>query len=268
MKTSRGDTLIEVMFAIAIFSMVAMVTMNMMNDGLNTAQRTLESEMARNEIDAQAESLRFIHDNYVAEYSNANTDSQYRKIWDEMVKLASPATKVEDNPEADPTTTVFFDINNMTNCSDAYRNNGHLTAFKSFVLNPRLLVPDSSANTHSDYRYLGTKYSELLNKMLVKVSSGKLVEPAINPRIIYGRLDSSDSSKTTDNAVLDEGSSLFNNIVRAEGIWIDAVGNNNLDPKKSDYFDFYIRTCWNAAGQYVSSTITTVVRLYNPEVMR
>ena len=66
-KEKRGDTLIEVMLSIAIFSLVAIITINMMNDGLNTAQRTLETEMARNEIDAQAEALRFIHNNYVSE---------------------------------------------------------------------------------------------------------------------------------------------------------------------------------------------------------
>ena len=63
LKSKRGDTLIEVMLSISIFAFVAMLTINMMNDGINTAQRTLEAEMARNEIDAQAEALRFIHNN-------------------------------------------------------------------------------------------------------------------------------------------------------------------------------------------------------------
>ena len=66
-----------------------------------------------------------------------------------------------------------------------------------------------------------------------------------------------------------DGTEIYNKIERAEGIWINVAGNNNnkLDVKRSDYFDFYIRTCWQSAGTNTPSTITTVVRLYNPEVM-
>ena len=69
----------------------------MMNDGINTAQRTLESQMARNEIDAQAEALRYIHDNYVAEYGGTNVSSQYQKIWKAIVSMASAPSKVNDD---------------------------------------------------------------------------------------------------------------------------------------------------------------------------
>ena len=40
--TRRGDTLIEVMLSISIFAVVALLSVNLMNDGINTAQRTLE----------------------------------------------------------------------------------------------------------------------------------------------------------------------------------------------------------------------------------
>ena len=62
---------------------------------------------------------------------------------------------------------------------------------------------------------------------------------------------------------------IYNRLNRAEGIWVNAVGDNNNPSRtrKSNYFDFYIRVCWQSAGTRVPSTITTVVRLYNPEVM-
>ena len=79
--TRRGDTLIEVMLSISIFAVVALLTINLMNGGINTAQRTLEVAMARNEIDAQAEALRFIHHSYVAERQMNSDESSFRYIW-------------------------------------------------------------------------------------------------------------------------------------------------------------------------------------------
>ena len=66
-KIFSGDSLIEVLLGITVFSAVSVGGIAIMNSGLNQAQRSLEITMARNEIDAQAEALRFIHNNYIAE---------------------------------------------------------------------------------------------------------------------------------------------------------------------------------------------------------
>lgn len=71
---SRGDTLIEVLFAIAIFSLVAVGGLAIMNQGTATSQRALEITLVRNEIDAQAETLRFMNASYVAAFQ---TDGIY-----------------------------------------------------------------------------------------------------------------------------------------------------------------------------------------------
>lgn len=55
---SRGDTIIEVLLAITVFSLVSVSTMTIMNQGTNAAQRALEITHVRQEIDAQAEALR------------------------------------------------------------------------------------------------------------------------------------------------------------------------------------------------------------------
>lgn len=65
---SRGDTLIEVLFAVAVFSLVAVGGVSIMNQGLDISQRALEITLVRQEIDAQAEGLRFMNDSYVAAY--------------------------------------------------------------------------------------------------------------------------------------------------------------------------------------------------------
>lgn len=66
MYFQKGDTIIEVLFAITIFSLVAVGSMSIMNQGTMTAQRSLEITLVRSEIDAQAEALRFIHESHIA----------------------------------------------------------------------------------------------------------------------------------------------------------------------------------------------------------
>lgn len=67
---SKGDTLVEVLFAVTIFSLVAIGSISIMNQGTMTAQRSLEITLVRSEMDAQAEALRFIHDSHIAAPNN------------------------------------------------------------------------------------------------------------------------------------------------------------------------------------------------------
>lgn len=73
---SRGDTLIEVLFATAIFSLIAVGGLAIMNQGLAASQRALEITLVRNEVDAQAEALRFLNASYIAAYQpNSSYDA-------------------------------------------------------------------------------------------------------------------------------------------------------------------------------------------------
>lgn len=63
---NRGDTLIEVLFAVSVFSLVAVGAFSVMNQGTATAQRALEITLVRQEIDAQAETLRFLNASYIS----------------------------------------------------------------------------------------------------------------------------------------------------------------------------------------------------------
>lgn len=67
-KLQTGDTLIEVLFAITVFSLVVVGALSIMNSGVATGQRALEISLVREQMDAQAETLRYIHDSYVAAY--------------------------------------------------------------------------------------------------------------------------------------------------------------------------------------------------------
>lgn len=93
LKRERGDTIIEVMFAVAVFAMVAVGSMAIMNQGTATAQRALEITLVRQQMDAQAEAIRFIHDAYVASYQkNGSTPTGTAAEWIEMTQTRG-ATK-------------------------------------------------------------------------------------------------------------------------------------------------------------------------------
>lgn len=68
LSMQRGDTLIEVLLAITIFAMVAVASVTIMNRGAAAAQQSLEITLVRQQIDAQAEAIRYIHQAYIAAY--------------------------------------------------------------------------------------------------------------------------------------------------------------------------------------------------------
>ena len=58
LRMSRGDTIIEVLLAFTVFSLISVGSMTVMNQGTHAAQRALEITLVRQQIDAQAEALR------------------------------------------------------------------------------------------------------------------------------------------------------------------------------------------------------------------
>jgi type II secretory pathway pseudopilin PulG len=64
----RGDTLIEVLFAITVFSLVAVGCLSIMNQGSSTAERALEITLVRAQINNQAEILHFLNNSFIQAY--------------------------------------------------------------------------------------------------------------------------------------------------------------------------------------------------------
>jgi len=64
----RGDTLVEVLFAVSVFGLVSVLGISVMNQATATSQRALQITVVRQEIDAQAEVLRFLNNSYIAAY--------------------------------------------------------------------------------------------------------------------------------------------------------------------------------------------------------
>jgi type II secretory pathway pseudopilin PulG len=67
-QTRRGDTLIEVLFAVSVFSLVVVSALALMNQGTAASQRSLEMTIVRQQMDNQADTLRFLHAAYVQAY--------------------------------------------------------------------------------------------------------------------------------------------------------------------------------------------------------
>lgn len=232
MGKKTGDTLIEVMFAVAIFSMVAISAVAVMNSGMSNAQGTLESTMARNEIDAQAEALRFIQSSYVAERRDGDNDSYFANLWHSIIARANVSTDTVTKYAPDSCGELY----ERENASGIYR-------LKGFAINVRKLGLSDDAT-----------------ESLV-TDDTRFFVPGTYPRIIY------DDDALLDNLHPSEAE-------RVEGIFVTAVqdpGSTKVDDKGvvkgAVYYDFYIRSCWYASGKSVPTTISTVIRLYDPDMV-
>lgn len=130
-RSERGDTIIEVLFAVTVFSLIAIGGLSLMNQGTAMAQRALEIGLVRQQVDAQADALRYLNKAYIADYGKRGEASQR---WNQIVTdravdqaqrfdevsdttachLPTPAdhpftldiTKLDSNPVLVPTTDV------------------------------------------------------------------------------------------------------------------------------------------------------------------
>ena len=84
-SNNRGDTIIEVLFAVTVFSFVATGGIALMNKGTALAQRALEIGLVRQQMDSQADALRYLSGVVLAgNASSTETDS-----WDEITSTTS-----------------------------------------------------------------------------------------------------------------------------------------------------------------------------------
>ena len=229
-KNYRGDTLIEVMLSVAVFGAASMGAIGVMNRGINDSQKNLELTMARNEIDAQAEALRFIHDAYIAEKTYPSTSSNsYTSVWNSIVsKVYYAGTTGQRKLPND--FYASYSIDGSAACSDIFSSNAILD--NSFVI-----------DTHS-----------LGESSISSALSSNIEQTPTYPRLWYGVERLSEDSSTLAGDTFD----------KAQGIWVTAVAPGSTHPTPQ-YYDFYIRTCWDSPGNAMSNTISTTIRLYNPD---
>lgn len=95
-RHDRGDTIVEVLFAVAIFSLVAISAMAIMNQGTASAQRSLEITQVRQQIDAQATMLRYIQQEQAATATSGGNGLWQSIIADRTVASAEDFDSMTD----------------------------------------------------------------------------------------------------------------------------------------------------------------------------
>lgn len=285
-RTFSGDSLIEVLLGITVFSAVAVGGIAIMNSGLNQAQRSLEITMARNEIDAQAEALRFIHNNYIAERELTQDKWQFTDLWNKIVSTTI-------NPQ-DIMSIKTLNLNNADSCEEAYREQFDGTKRRTpFIINPRFVQPRGILmGNDAQQKYLENVLPEIViasPDTAYNESTAKFKPASTYPRLIYGYLhvngtpindaelwdyinNSNNDDTMSENVSKSSTKLYYRKLESAEGIWVLGVrGDNDNRSQNNDgnaeFYDFYIRSCWNSTGMNTHSTITTTVRLYNPGVI-
>lgn len=138
-KYQRGDTIIEVLFATTIFSMIAVGGLSIMNQGTAIAQRALEIGLVRQQIDAQADALRYLNQAYIADFGRGGPASAQ---WNNII-LANAVTEA----------TPFGDIVVNNKCILPISGQRPFALnIKKLDTNP-VLVPTDTPSTYSQVRY-------------------------------------------------------------------------------------------------------------------
>lgn len=257
-KSKRGDTLVEVMFAVGIFGLVAIGAIGIMNRGLYDAQKALEISMARNEIDAQAEGLRFIREAYNSE-KNVTTNI-YSRVWNALKTYTYTPSNVPED---------FFTKYNGYTCDEIYESDAFPD--KAFIVNLRRLTAEAITD------YVINQGLSPLNMtgrgMLIHnyenatgTSRQTILEPTpVYPRLIYTDQWVNNNLHDVEEDLSDSSlnKTYYEYLTKAQGIWVTGVASD--DTSKPEYYDFYIRTCWYPPGSSESSTISTTIRLSNPD---
>lgn len=275
-SSRRGDTIIEIIFCFTIFSIITIVSIGLMNRNLSLIQGTLEISMTRNEIEAQAEAIRFIHNSYLSERElvrDQNIDptkwQEYRDLWQ---RLASVQNGLNNNPikiskYSEQSCRQYYDAANVA--GEVH----NIFTDKAFIVNTRKLDPKNpdstivSAREHQSLFQEASLYPRLVfsNSSQVGVSNGKDSSANLN------------ESNSGSNLYLTPA---FVTPYRIEGLWVigtrDITNNNNpeaiddsgLDQQAPEFYDFHIRTCWYGPNRNIPSIISTIIRLYNPEFIK
>ena len=253
-KSKRGDTLVEVTLAIGILSMIAIAIAAVMTSGTSGAQTALETTLTREEIDTQAEALRYVQTAYAVNKNDTETN-KYAALWKEII---NHAIKIDGTYTKSRQEAILKYA--PTSCDSLYDNNDIKKA--AFVLNPRTLGTFTKDTVNTVY----IPYADGTNP------TGKLTTASIYPRLIYGTSDDQSGGLLESEEGNEESR---NNLWRAEGIYVIAVRDDETTSVADDssiaptsaFYDFYIRSCWYGTNANEASSIATVIRLYDPDAV-
>lgn len=259
MRKRFGDTLVEVTLAIGIFSMVAIAVVAVVNNSTSGAQSSLEVTVTREQIDTQAEALRFIHGSYISDVkadvsSDKNAKANYTGLWRAITKRAILKSEVAEFIK--PST-----------CSSLY---GKPLKNIGFIINTRRLNEVKETKTNETG---GTTIGEVMITPDNDNDSPLFEKNIFRPTVTYPRLVFNNNKGSTD-ALSD--TDMSDKVMKyAEGLFIiptidedsTTIVTDTTIQRGSAFFDFYIMSCWYPSNTERPSTISTVVRLYDPDAI-
>lgn len=144
MKRKSGDSIIEVLIAVAIFSAIAVAALGIMNQGLDNAQSSLETTIVRTEMDTQAERIRFLADSVISDPGDSTDANSNSSKWNAITMNA-----LETNESKDISSYQAF-INNykiapLTSCNNVINASYHAFALEDNLTAKMDLGSNSSA---------------------------------------------------------------------------------------------------------------------------
>lgn len=161
-NTKRGDTIVEVVFSIAILSFTILSLMLVMQKGSNAVQLSLELNLARNHMNAQAEAIRFINASIQnrERTSEAGQTSEFSSIWRDMISEASASvsewkdmtTVVNGEPVCREAPSKSF-VLDLSNIQSGLQKGGVLTKAEVY---PRMVYNNGADNNkiQTDKRFV------------------------------------------------------------------------------------------------------------------
>ncbi len=195
MSIKKGDTIIEVVFAISIFGFVSIVTLNIMQKAMMAGQLALETSLARQAMDSQAEALRFLasrnKNRAKGDFFEDNIHTVYKNIKDYKTVNDSDLIKMEDMTIIDSSTglrrcTTPRELSKEAFVIDVYNDDlGLKDNIKRAKYYPRLVSRDFFGKEQQDTNKIIKNHqfawSEGIYVQAIKVDdAGGLEYPAID----------------------------------------------------------------------------------------
>lgn len=255
-----GDTLVEVMFAVGIFSMIVISSITVMNSGTRDIQRDLEITTTRNEIDSQAEALRFIQTSYANERVYPRDEWQYGELWNTIVDTKNIIDLSDPNSEEAYNKMISY---NPSTCEELYINDGSSKGevWKyGFILNYRNL----SRRPLVEDAIGGEARKKLdVNQVYYRPTTANVDDNVVEfkPTTLYPRLMFNDKSDVDGDQFYSNEEEESYRLKSVDGLYVIAIKD-----KEGRYYDFYIRSCWASSDAGIPTLTSTVIRLYNPEI--
>ena len=145
-NSKRGDTLIEVLLAVTIFSMVSVLSVIVMNRSSATAERSLETTLVKQQIDSQVEELR------AAQQAASRSDKPSESSWAKITNVADTGAVAVGADCPVPPSGSFFIRPTGSSEVDTIRGQLVVAAGVNFVsMNNELTKPYSQVEGDKSY---------------------------------------------------------------------------------------------------------------------